>query len=123
MPFLSSTEQMIVFLAGAAFGCVFITVGVLIKKYRWYQLIAGYNTASEVVKKQYDIEGLAAHIGDGLATLGVFIIIEVVILGVYLHGLAGDFAAEELGRWSLTATDLLEYLPEAFCEYDISESS
>ncbi|MFQ5494961.1 MAG: NAD(P)H-hydrate dehydratase [Phycisphaerae bacterium] len=41
--------------------------------------------------------------------------LEAAILGVYLHGLAGDFAAEELGRWSLTATDLIDFLAEAFC--------
>ncbi len=45
---------------------------------------------------------------------------EAAILGVYLHGLAGDFAAEELGRWSLTALDLIEYLPEAFGEHEMS---
>ena len=45
---------------------------------------------------------------------------EAAILGVYLHGLAGDFAAEELGRWSMTALDLVEYLPEAFSEYGMS---
>lgn len=45
---------------------------------------------------------------------------EAAILGVYLHGLAGDFAAEELGRWSMTAMDLVEYLPEAFSEYGMS---
>ena len=59
---------------------------------------------------------IAAQIGQGLETL------EAAILAVYLHGLAGDFAAEELGRWSMTATDLIEYLPEAFCEHDMSVS-
>jgi NAD(P)H-hydrate epimerase len=47
-------------------------------------------------------------------------VFEAGILGVYLHGLAGDFASEELGRWSMTATDLVEYLPEAFCEHEMS---
>lgn len=57
---------------------------------------------------------LAALIGQGLEPF------EAAILGIYLHGLAGDFAAEELGRCSMTATDLVEYLPEAFCEHEIS---
>ena len=44
--------------------------------------------------------------------------LEAAILGVYLHGLAGDFAAEELGRWSMTALDIVDYLPEAFGEHE-----
>ncbi|MCH7808129.1 MAG: NAD(P)H-hydrate dehydratase [Planctomycetes bacterium] len=55
---------------------------------------------------------IAALIGQNLGSL------EASILGVYLHGLAGDFAAEELGRRSMTAMDVIEYLPEAFCEYE-----
>jgi NAD(P)H-hydrate epimerase len=35
-------------------------------------------------------------------------------LGVYIHGLAGDLAAAELGQVSLIASDLLKYLPLAF---------
>jgi NAD(P)H-hydrate epimerase len=35
-------------------------------------------------------------------------------LGVHLHGLAGDFAAEELGQASMIASDLLDFLPRAF---------
>jgi len=35
-------------------------------------------------------------------------------LAVYLHGLAGDLACEELGENSLVATDLVKFLPAAF---------
>jgi NAD(P)H-hydrate epimerase len=33
---------------------------------------------------------------------------------VYLHGLAGDVAAERMGQESLVAGDVIEALPEAF---------
>ncbi len=35
-------------------------------------------------------------------------------LGVYLHGLAGDLAAAELGQVSMIASDLVRFLPKAF---------
>ncbi len=35
-------------------------------------------------------------------------------LGVHIHGQAGDLAAEELGQVSMIASDLLDYLPQAF---------
>jgi hydroxyethylthiazole kinase-like uncharacterized protein yjeF len=37
-------------------------------------------------------------------------------LAVYLHGLAGDLAAEALGENSLVATDLIHFLPVAFAQ-------
>ena len=39
---------------------------------------------------------------------------DACIVGVYLHGLAGDLAAQDLGEESLTASDLINYLPKAF---------
>lgn len=39
---------------------------------------------------------------------------EACMLGVYLHGLAGDLAAAELGEESLMASDIIRYIPHAF---------
>jgi len=41
-------------------------------------------------------------------------IARAAIAAVYMHGLAGDIAAEKMGEHSLVATDLLGALPEAF---------
>lgn len=41
---------------------------------------------------------------------------DAAILGTYVHGLAGDIVAEEVGRLSLLATDLVEFLPDALCD-------
>jgi len=51
---------------------------------------------------------IAALIGQGLDAFAA------AQLGVHLHGLAGDFARDEIGEASLIASDLLTYLPRAF---------
>ena len=51
---------------------------------------------------------ITALIGQGLANF------DAAVLGVYIHGLAGDIAAEKIGQVSLMATDIIESLPVAF---------
>lgn len=41
---------------------------------------------------------------------------EACLLGMYLHGLAGDIAAREKGMESLIASDIIDNLPLAFKE-------
>ncbi len=53
---------------------------------------------------------LAALIGQGMKPF------DAAVLGVHVHGLAGDRAAEVIGQISLIATDLINCLPVAFEE-------
>lgn len=39
---------------------------------------------------------------------------EASMIGMYLHGLAGDYVARDLGMESLIASDIIQYLPKAF---------
>jgi NAD(P)H-hydrate epimerase len=39
---------------------------------------------------------------------------EAAVAGVYIHGLAGDIASETLTEYSMTAGDIIGFLPEAF---------
>jgi NAD(P)H-hydrate epimerase len=51
---------------------------------------------------------IASFIGQGVDAY------SATVSAVYLHGLAGDFAAEKKGPFSLAASDILDFLPEAF---------
>jgi len=77
---LGDYELKIILIAGLLLSTIFIILGILIVQYKYYNLIAGYNQAPEHKKKQYDIEGLAKHIGNGLITLGVLLIISTLLL-------------------------------------------
>lgn len=49
----------------------------------------------------------------GLLTRG-YTPLDASRLGVYLHGLSGDLAAQRLGMESLIASDIIDFLPSAF---------
>ena len=51
---------------------------------------------------------ITALIGQGLGSF------DAAVLGVYIHGLAGDIAAERVGQVSLIATDIIQALGDAF---------
>ncbi len=51
---------------------------------------------------------ITALIGQGLSDF------DAAVLAVYIHGLAGDIAAEKTGQVSLMTTDIIESLPAAF---------
>jgi len=51
---------------------------------------------------------IGALIGQGYSAY------DAAKLGVYIHGFAGDLAAERFGEVSMIATDLINFLPEAF---------
>lgn len=55
---------------------------------------------------------IGALVGQGMPPF------DAAQLGVFLHGRAGDLARDQFGEVSLTAHDLLDYLPRAFLSLD-----
>ncbi len=49
------------------------------------------------------------------ALCGQMPIEKAIPAAVYLHGRAGDIAAEKYGEYSMTPSDIISLLPEAFC--------
>jgi NAD(P)H-hydrate epimerase len=47
--------------------------------------------------------------------------VETAILGVYLHGLAGDIAVQKLSMEAMVAGDIVECLGEAFLEVNLQD--
>jgi NAD(P)H-hydrate epimerase len=54
---------------------------------------------------------ITAFLGQGLSNF------DAAVLGVHIHGLAGDIAAEKTGQISLIATDIAHALGDAFMKY------
>jgi len=59
---------------------------------------------------------ISAFLGQGLSSF------EAARLGVYVHGLAGDLAAQEKTQLGLIASDIIEYIPKAIKRIDDAQS-
>ena len=91
-----------------------------------YIILKGHNSAlclpdGQVVFNPTGNSGMATA-GSGDVLTGIITALlargyhqhNACIVGMYLHGLAGDIAVKTLGKESLTASDIIDYLPQAF---------
>jgi NAD(P)H-hydrate epimerase len=98
----------------------------LAERIQGYVIIKGHYTAicmpdGHVVFNSTGNAGMATA-GSGDVLTGIITALlargyhqkEACIVGVYLHGLAGDLAARDLGEESLIAEDIIRYLSRAF---------
>jgi NAD(P)H-hydrate epimerase len=102
-------------------GCVVVLKG--------YQTVVA-ESSGKVYINQTGNPGMAtAGVGDvltgmiaGLAAQGLSSF-EAAVNGVYLHGFAGDLAAEEKGEYGMIASDLIDKIPEAVLKSSCPTSS
>ena len=99
----------------------------LAERLKGYVIVKGHNTAicmpdGHILFNPTGNAGMAtAGSGDVLTGIITGLLArgysteDACVVGVYLHGLAGDLAAHDLGEESLLASDIVDYLPKAFC--------
>lgn len=98
----------------------------LAKSTQGYVLLKGHNSAlclpdGNIAFNSTGNSGMATA-GSGDVLTGIITALlargysqtNACLVGMYLHGLAGDLAAREVGKESLIASDIINYLPKAF---------
>ena len=98
----------------------------LAKSIQGYVLLKGHNSAlclpdGNIAFNSTGNSGMATA-GSGDVLTGIITALlargysqtNACLVGMYLHGLAGDLAAREVGKESLIASDIINYLPKAF---------
>jgi NAD(P)H-hydrate epimerase len=96
------------------------------QRLRCYIILKGHNSAlcmpnGQIIFNSTGNAGMATA-GSGDVLTGVVTALlargysnaDAAMVGMYLHGLAGDYAARELGMESLMASDIIKNLPKAF---------
>jgi NAD(P)H-hydrate epimerase len=102
------------------------------KKHGIYILLKGKHTciSSPEGESYFNLTGNAgmAKGGSGDVLTGIITalfaqyknMLQAAILGVYLHGLAGDLTLNDQSQESMLASDLIEHLGNAFASFDTS---
>ena len=76
----------------------------------------------QVLRESYGLDACTKAVRDVLTGLLTSLLAQgtepfaACCAAVWLHGRAGDLAAQEKGQWGMTPTDLLERLPQALRE-------
>ena len=96
------------------------------QRLRGYVILKGHNSAlcmpnGQIIFNSTGNAGMAtAGSGDvltgivtGLLARG-YATVDAAMIGMYIHGFAGDMAAKELGEESMIASDIVSFLPNAF---------
>lgn len=90
-------------------------------------ILKGHNTIitdGDVVYQNTTGNSALAKAGSGDVLTGIIAgllaqkmeIFEAGLLGIFLHGLAGDIASRDLTKYSVLATDIIKYVPQAIKE-------
>jgi len=100
------------------------------RKYNIYLVLKGAHTSvatpeGKIFFNSVGNPGMATG-GSGDVLTGIIVSLlsqnytpfEAALFGVYIHGLAGDFAAEQKGQYPLIASDIIKYLPDALKSFE-----
>ena len=97
-----------------AFGCVVALKGyrtVVTDGERVYTNTTGNSGMATAASGDVLTGVIASLIAQGMTAM------DAAVVGVYLHGLAGDIAARRLTEYSVTASDILDSLPRAIAHH------
>ncbi|MBW2395307.1 MAG: DUF3784 domain-containing protein [Deltaproteobacteria bacterium] len=101
-----------ILLGGFAFSLLWVVLGVRIRYFKSYGLLAGYNTAPAEEQARYDVEGLGNHVGNGLITMGVLFALATGAVGLGSMTWTWVFFGLFLGVVFLIVVGGRKFLPE-----------
>ncbi len=98
---------------GVSFALLGIVVGVRIRYFASYGLLAGYNTAPPEEQARYDVTGLGNHVGNGLITIGTLLALATAAFGLGSSTWTSVFVGLMVGVAFLIVVGGQKFLPGA----------